>query len=308
MGEAVRERAVLEDQAGIRDSKGRSLSRTDPAELERRYGPTATVHRAELLSVLRAAVPERSLRNGVAVSRVAQTGPWFTLAASPAPTWSWAPTAYAAWREPRSSRTPPPFGICLGPAETGLSLARCRRRVAGCQASTEPWARVRPISISTHPVRRLRQPPRRRRNRGAGVHRRTDLRSSCSRWRMSSSIKYGFMDIVLTIGHLPAGRARARASALARTMAGSRGSGGRTSRPGRWRRDGGLWIRIRFTVGHLLSRSCPSRPSASLRSSSGLVPRGTACVSAPGMGVTRKCAGGIFPFRPRASKLTFRAG
>lgn len=219
MGEAVRERAVLEDQAGIRDLKGRSLSRTDPAELERRYGPTATVHRAELLSVLRAAVPERSLRNGVAVSRVAQTGPWFTLAASPAPTWSWAPTAYAAWREPRSSRTPPPFGICLGPAETRLPLARCRRRVAGCQASPEPWARVRPISISTHPVRRLRQPPRRRRNRGAGAHRRTDLCSSCSRWRMSSSIKYGFMDIVLTIGHLPAGYRRGR---------------GRAPWPGRW--------------------------------------------------------------------------
>lgn len=102
-----------------------------------------------------------------------------------------------------------------------------------------------------------------------------------------------FFHQVRVHGHCPHDRslasgvqARARASALARTMAGSRGSGGRTSRPGRWRRDGGLWIRIRFTVGHLLSRSCPSRPSASLRSSSGLVPRGTACVSAPGMGVT----------------------
>jgi 2-polyprenyl-6-methoxyphenol hydroxylase-like FAD-dependent oxidoreductase len=45
-----------------------------PAELERRYGPTATVHRAELLSVLRAAVPERSLRNGVTVSRLRPDG------------------------------------------------------------------------------------------------------------------------------------------------------------------------------------------------------------------------------------------
>ncbi len=74
MGEAVRERAVLEDQAGIRDSKGRWLSRTNPAELERRYGPTATVHRAKLLSVLHTAVPERSLRNGVTVSRLRPDG------------------------------------------------------------------------------------------------------------------------------------------------------------------------------------------------------------------------------------------
>jgi hypothetical protein len=40
----------------------------------------------------------------------------------------------------------------------------------------------------------------------------------------------------------------ARASALARTTSGSRGSGGRASRQERWRRALGFWIRIRFTV------------------------------------------------------------
>src|SRR5205823_5798762 len=37
VGEGVRGRAVLEGQAGIRDAAGRWLSRTDTAELERRY-------------------------------------------------------------------------------------------------------------------------------------------------------------------------------------------------------------------------------------------------------------------------------
>ena len=41
---------------------------------------------------------------------------------------------------------------------------------------------------------------------------------------------------------------RARASALARTTSGSRGSGGRVSRQERSRRALGLWIRICFTV------------------------------------------------------------
>jgi hypothetical protein len=46
----------------------------------------------------------------------------------------------------------------------------------------------------------------------------------------------------------PPGGLAARASALARTTSGSRGSGGRASRQGRSRRALGLWIRMRFTV------------------------------------------------------------
>ena len=74
VGEGVRGRATLEGQAGIRDAAGRWLSRTDTAELERRYGPVVMIHRADLLAVLRAAVPEEALRPGVTVSEVRPDG------------------------------------------------------------------------------------------------------------------------------------------------------------------------------------------------------------------------------------------
>ena len=74
VGEHVRSRAVLEGQVGIRDAAGRWLSRTDTAELERRYGATAMIHRADLLAVLCAAVPGESLRPGVTVSGVRPDG------------------------------------------------------------------------------------------------------------------------------------------------------------------------------------------------------------------------------------------
>lgn len=53
---------------------------------------------------------------------------------------------------------------------------------------------------------------------------------------------------------LPPTRSPARASALARTTSGSRGSGGRTSCQGRSRRTPCRWIRIRCTVSHLLGQ------------------------------------------------------
>jgi 2-polyprenyl-6-methoxyphenol hydroxylase-like FAD-dependent oxidoreductase len=74
VGEPVRGRAVLEGQAGIRDNAGRWLSRTDTAELERRYGPSAMIHRADLLAVLRAAVPADALRLGATVTGVRPDG------------------------------------------------------------------------------------------------------------------------------------------------------------------------------------------------------------------------------------------
>jgi membrane-associated phospholipid phosphatase len=71
---AIRGRARLEGQAGIRDASGRRLSRTDVAELERRYGQVAMIHRADLLAVLCAAVPGAALRPGITVSRVGADG------------------------------------------------------------------------------------------------------------------------------------------------------------------------------------------------------------------------------------------
>jgi len=57
-------------QPGIRDAAGRWLSRADTAELERRYGPTAMIHRADLLSVLYELPPLRAYTSG----RVALAG------------------------------------------------------------------------------------------------------------------------------------------------------------------------------------------------------------------------------------------
>jgi 2-polyprenyl-6-methoxyphenol hydroxylase-like FAD-dependent oxidoreductase len=74
VGDAVRQQALLAGQAGIRDSAGRWLARTDAAELERRYGPMAMIHRARLLAVLRGGVPGEALRSGVTVSRVLRDG------------------------------------------------------------------------------------------------------------------------------------------------------------------------------------------------------------------------------------------
>ena len=74
VGEPVRGRAVLQGPVGIRDPAGRWLSRTDTADLERRYGLTAMIHRADLLAVLRAAVPEGALRAGTLVSAVRADG------------------------------------------------------------------------------------------------------------------------------------------------------------------------------------------------------------------------------------------
>jgi len=74
VGDSVRGRAVLEGQAGIRDPAGRWLARTDTAELARRYGPAAMLHRADLLDVLRGAVPAGVLRSGITVHRVQPDG------------------------------------------------------------------------------------------------------------------------------------------------------------------------------------------------------------------------------------------
>ena len=74
LGDTVRGRAVLTGQAGIRDAAGRWLSRSDTADLERRFGATALVHRAALLADLRAAVPGESLRSGITVRSVRPEG------------------------------------------------------------------------------------------------------------------------------------------------------------------------------------------------------------------------------------------
>ncbi|MEV6771095.1 FAD-dependent monooxygenase [Nocardia sp. NPDC051030] len=74
LGDEVRARAAEEGLAGIRDSKGRWLSRSDVEAVRVRYGSPIMMHRADLLDILRAAVPKSTLRTGISVSEVRSDG------------------------------------------------------------------------------------------------------------------------------------------------------------------------------------------------------------------------------------------
>jgi 2-polyprenyl-6-methoxyphenol hydroxylase-like FAD-dependent oxidoreductase len=74
VGDAVRNRSALAGQAGIRNPAGRWLTRTDTADIELRYGPTVMIHRADLLAVLRDAVPAGALHPGATVTSVRPDG------------------------------------------------------------------------------------------------------------------------------------------------------------------------------------------------------------------------------------------
>lgn len=72
---AVRALGTVEATGGVRDRRGRWLSRTDNAELARRFGhPLVVLHRADLLRVLTDALPAESLRSGSEVSTVREDG------------------------------------------------------------------------------------------------------------------------------------------------------------------------------------------------------------------------------------------
>jgi 2-polyprenyl-6-methoxyphenol hydroxylase-like FAD-dependent oxidoreductase len=74
VGEPVRGRAVLEGQVGIQDAAGRWLSRADTAELQHRYGLTAMIHRADLITPMAVQVAA-TLRVADAITAVATSGP-----------------------------------------------------------------------------------------------------------------------------------------------------------------------------------------------------------------------------------------
>jgi len=137
-------------------------------------------------------------------------------------------------------------------------------RILGLDRVVSPPGRIVRAAVTG---RRLRGP--------AGRYCRAARRRSSWRWRAISCSRYGCIDVGLSPGDpwgrkpavsagwgegdcpavLPPARSPARASALARTTSGSRGSGGRTSCQGRSRRTLCRWIRIRCTVSHL-----PGRP------------------------------------------------
>ncbi|PXX60232.1 2-polyprenyl-6-methoxyphenol hydroxylase-like FAD-dependent oxidoreductase [Nocardia tenerifensis] len=74
VGDAVRARAVEEASSGIRERRGRWLSRPDTAAARERYGDPIMLHRADLLDILRREVPESALRTGISVTEVRPAG------------------------------------------------------------------------------------------------------------------------------------------------------------------------------------------------------------------------------------------
>jgi 2-polyprenyl-6-methoxyphenol hydroxylase-like FAD-dependent oxidoreductase len=70
----VRERSLLHGQAGIRDTRGGWLSRTDNDAIRHRYGDVAMIHRADFIEILRAALPASTLRAGITVGSVREDG------------------------------------------------------------------------------------------------------------------------------------------------------------------------------------------------------------------------------------------
>ncbi|MGS2810273.1 FAD-dependent monooxygenase [Nocardia sp. MW-W600-9] len=68
VGAAVRAQAIEDASAGIRDARGRWLARTDVATLRERFGAPVVIHRAALLDVLRAALPDNAVRPDISVS------------------------------------------------------------------------------------------------------------------------------------------------------------------------------------------------------------------------------------------------
>lgn len=75
LGDTVRALGAVEAVGGVRDRQGRWLSRTENAELARRFGhPLVVLHRADLLRALADALPADSLRPGSEVSAVRDGG------------------------------------------------------------------------------------------------------------------------------------------------------------------------------------------------------------------------------------------
>ncbi|WP_369216140.1 FAD-dependent oxidoreductase, partial [Streptomyces flavofungini] len=71
LADTVSALGAVETGGGVRDRAGRWLSRTDNAELERRFGhPLTVLHRADLLRTLADALPADRLRPGGEVSSV----------------------------------------------------------------------------------------------------------------------------------------------------------------------------------------------------------------------------------------------
>ena len=134
------------------------------------------------------------------------------------------------------------------PGRAGSLLAPSRGQLARCHASPDPRASARPIPASARPARRLAGWSRRRRRDLSWPYRSAHLRSSCSRWRASSSLTDGACacrsPLVISVaagllcghGRVTAPRSHPRAGAMTArpvTSAGGDCRRGRAPWPGR---------------------------------------------------------------------------
>jgi 2-polyprenyl-6-methoxyphenol hydroxylase-like FAD-dependent oxidoreductase len=74
LGDRLRAAGPADPPAGVRARSGRWLVRNDVDDLKRRFGSWVTVHRADLVDLLRAAVPEQALVPGTTVHHVRSDG------------------------------------------------------------------------------------------------------------------------------------------------------------------------------------------------------------------------------------------
>ncbi len=74
LGDEARAHAREHGAVGIRNSKGGWLARPDTAAIRDRYGLPVMVHRADLVDILRRAIPEDAVRTGISVTEAHSGG------------------------------------------------------------------------------------------------------------------------------------------------------------------------------------------------------------------------------------------
>ncbi|ATL71791.1 FAD-dependent monooxygenase [Nocardia terpenica] len=79
LGDRIRAEGTLGTDGGIRDRRGRWLSKTDTAALARWYWSLVAVRRADLFAILSAALPDDALRLGTTVTGVEDRGATVTV-------------------------------------------------------------------------------------------------------------------------------------------------------------------------------------------------------------------------------------
>ena len=166
LGDALRSRAAIQRDAGIRRSDGRWIYRTSDAAIRRRFGdPLVVTLRSDLVDVLVAALPPGALRLGTTVYRVDAARGAVTLADGSTLTGDLvvaadgvrSPTRSAAFPEHPAAEVPIVAWRFLAPRPAGLvpprpgvsgpSSASSRSLTTGSTSTRPPGCRPGPRSL-----------------------------------------------------------------------------------------------------------------------------------------------------------------